>query len=117
MVTRSKPCARCPEIVPVGTTLCPDCQRKADKQRGTSSERGYNSRGHQLFRQAVLAKHPICQICFTRASTDADHYPMSRKELLAAGLDPNDPSRGRGLCHACHSSSTAREQPGGWNIR
>ncbi|AHH98316.1 hypothetical protein KALB_4954 [Kutzneria albida DSM 43870] len=42
----------------------------------------------------------------------ADHYPKSRRELVAAGADPNDPQHGRGLCVACHNAQTARLQPG-----
>ncbi|WP_433406947.1 hypothetical protein [Streptomyces sp. CA-146814] len=45
----------------------------------------------------------------------ADHWPLSKRELVARGLDEHDPRRGRGLCHSCHSSETARHQPGGWN--
>lgn len=44
----------------------------------------------------------------------ADHYPLSRKELLARGLDPDDPRHGRGLCKRCHDQETADRQPGGW---
>jgi 5-methylcytosine-specific restriction protein A len=45
----------------------------------------------------------------------ADHWPLSRRELTEQGLDPDDPRHGRGLCARCHSSETARHQPGGWN--
>jgi 5-methylcytosine-specific restriction protein A len=48
-------------------------------------------------------------------ATVADHYPLSRKELIDAGLDPNDPQHGRGLCKPCHDRETAQNQPGGWN--
>ncbi|MFD5795612.1 hypothetical protein ACFWIO_19140 [Streptomyces diastatochromogenes] len=50
-----------------------------------------------------------------KPSVHADHWPLSRRELADQGQDPNDPKHGRGLCGPCHSSSTAREQPGGWN--
>jgi hypothetical protein len=40
---------------------------------------------------------------------------MSRRELIEAGLDLNDPKHGRGLCKSCHDSSTGERQPGGWN--
>ncbi|MER7155437.1 holin, partial [Streptomyces lydicus] len=48
-------------------------------------------------------------------SAHADHYPLSRRELVARGDDPDDPRHGRGLCGPCHSSETAQHQPGGWN--
>ena len=48
-------------------------------------------------------------------STVADHWPMERDEMIAAGQDPDDPSNGRGLCAPCHGGKTARTRPGGWN--
>jgi 5-methylcytosine-specific restriction protein A len=47
----------------------------------------------------------------------ADHYPLSRRELVAQGLDADDSQYGRGLCHRHHSQETARLQPGGFNAR
>ncbi|WP_018350961.1 hypothetical protein [Longispora albida] len=55
-------------------------------------------------------------MCQLRLSAHADHYPLSLRELIEAGVDPHgDPALGRGLCHGCHSSETARLQPGGWH--
>ncbi|MGZ4589148.1 MAG: hypothetical protein ACXVX9_15245 [Mycobacteriaceae bacterium] len=111
---RSRVCSTpgCPTIT--STSRCSDCIRLAEQTRGTASERGYTGRGHRGFRLNVLARDPICVLCELAPSTVADHWPLSRRDLLAAGLDPNDPSRGRGLCKRCHDQSTAREQPGGW---
>lgn len=113
----------CPEITSGGR--CPHCDREADKRRGTATERGYTGRGHRIgFRRAVLRRDPTCVCTDTshnhpvpcgQPSTDADHHPLSKRELVARGLDPNDPRYGRGLCHSCHGSSTAQHQPGGWN--
>ena len=115
-----KPCstAGCPELVEHGTSRCEDCAAQADRRRGTATERGYNSRGHHRFRRKVLERDPICVIdgCMAPA-TIADHWPVSRRDLVAKGLDPNDPSRGRGLCVRCHGRETAVHQPGGWNDR
>jgi len=102
----------CPNLTTSGR--CTACRRKADVARGTATQRGYTSRGHRNFRAAVLRRDPICTVCQLAPSTVADHWPDSRRDLLAAGLDPNDPDRGRGLCAKCHSSETARLQPGGW---
>ena len=104
---------RCPELVADGGR-CPECRAAADKIRGTATRRGYTSPGHQRFRRAVLMRDPICVECNIAASTVADHYPLSRRELVDAGLDPNSKERGRGLCKRCHDKSTARYQPGGW---
>ncbi|MEU9333139.1 holin [Streptomyces sp. NPDC048290] len=105
----------CPEYTTGGR--CPDCRAKADKQRGTSAQRGYGTEHRRRFRAAVLARDPVCVACHQAPSKHADHHPRSRRELQAAGLDPNDPQHGRGLCAACHSQETARHQPGGWNAR
>lgn len=95
--------------------------------RGTSAERGYQSRRWKAARAATLRRDPICT-CATpdchpavegrcpRASHVADHHPRSRKQLVAAGVaDPDDPKFLRGLCDECHRKETARNQPGGWN--
>lgn len=94
---------------------CPQHRAQADKARGTATNRGYNSRGHQAFRAGVLLRDPICVLCSTAQSTVADHYPLSRKQLLDAGMDPNNPDAGRGLCATCHNRETAHHQPGGWH--
>ena len=105
----------CPTLTNGGR--CDPCRRKADTERGTAAQRGYRSAGHQQFREAVLARDPYCKLCRRSRSTIADHYPDSRKDLEAQGLDPNDPTRGRGLCKPCHDSETARLQPGGFLTR
>jgi hypothetical protein len=74
----------------------------------------------------VLAKHPRCvcagecgkhdTLC-AAVATVADHHPLERDELVAAGLNPNDPRHGRGLCAPCHGGKTARTRPAGWNDR
>lgn len=114
-----KPCSTpgCPTLVPKGRSRCDTCTTTADKARGTAAQRGYTSRGHRTFRDAVLARDPICKLCYRRPSTVADHYPLSRRELVDAGLNPNDPTRGRGLCKPCHDTETAKHQPGGWANR
>lgn len=89
----------------------------ADRARGTASARGYTSKGHRAFRRAVLQANPVCIACNIAPSTDADHYPRGRDELIQLGLNPNDPQYGRALCHSCHSKATAANQPGGWNQR
>ena len=102
----------CPNLIPK-PGRCAEHARQADRARGTATERGYTSKGHRTFRQAVLTRNPVCVLCPSIA-TVADHHPRSRRELELAGLDPNDPQYGRGLCQPCHSRETARHQPGGW---
>lgn len=113
------PTPGCPELVTSGR--CAAHRREAEQARGNATQRGYTGRGHRAFRAAVLDRDPLCVLCLTRGvtrlATVADHYPTSRRDLVAAGLDPNDPSRGRGLCHVCHSKATAEHQPGGFAAR
>jgi 5-methylcytosine-specific restriction protein A len=104
----------CPEYTDQGGR-CADCRAKAERTRGTARQRGYGREHEQDFRKAVLARDPMCVLCRTAPSVHADHHPLSRRELVEQGLNPNDPANGRGLCGPCHSSETARHQPGGWN--
>ena len=104
----------CPTIVHDGRSRCPQHRAQADRARGTRQQRGYDQAHETGFRAAVLASEPRCRLCGS-AATVADHWPLSRRDLTARGLDPNDPRRGRALCATCHSRETARLQPGGWN--
>lgn len=106
--------AGCPTIYDGSASRCQRHRKAADRGRGTAGERGYQGRGHRAFRDEVLTRDPICVLCELRQATVADHYPHSRRELEHLGLDPNDPERGRGLCHPCHSIETAKHQPGGF---
>ena len=95
---------------------CSTCEAQADAIRGTPTQRGYTSTGHTRFRRAVLRRDPICVADGCHApATVADHYPASRRELTEQGLNPNDPTYGRGLCKRHHDQATAQAQPGGWN--
>jgi len=114
----------CPELVTAGR--CPSCTARAEAARGTATHRGYGHRHRKLFRAAVLRRNPLCVCVDTghghgprclRPSTVADHWPLSRRELVDAGLDPDDPEHGRGLCKGCHDRHTSKAQPGGWHSR
>jgi 5-methylcytosine-specific restriction protein A len=106
----------CPQLTPTGR--CQPCDRTADRARGTAHQRGYSSTGHKRFRAAVLRRDKTCRIdgC-NKPSTDADHWPQGRDELIRLGLDPNDARYGRGLCATDHKRETAKHQPGGWHRR
>ena len=116
-MNRYKPCTQpgCPVLVPAGQGRCEGCEKAAEARRGSSWQRGYDRR-HQAWRRAVLARDRWCVVCGDTA-TEADHWPRSRRELVAAGLSPVDPSCGRGLCKRCHSRATAMFSPGGWAER
>lgn len=108
--------AGCPTLTQDGR--CDAHKRAAEQQRGSAAERGYSGAAWSQARRIVLRRDPICVLCGRAFSTIADHWPVSRKDLLAQGVrDPDAPHRLRGLCASCHGKETAREQPGGWNRR
>lgn len=114
----------CPTLT--RSSRCDEHEAQAEQKRGSARQRGYDRQHQQRFRTGVLGKNPLC-VCEDQAhghgpqclapSTVADHHPLSRRELVAAGLDPNDPAHGRGLCKRCHDKHTSTAQPGGWNTR
>lgn len=97
---------------------CADCRTRANRdlrqRRGHSTTQGYGRAHREQFRTGVLERDRLCVLCRRREAVEADHYPLDRKTLVAMGLDPNNPEYGRGLCKPCHSSESARHQPGGW---
>lgn len=105
-------CSRCPTPV-AKPGMCANCRAKTDKVRRPDGN-PYSTPGHLAFREAVLARNPICMICLRARSTVADHHPHERRDLITMGLDPNDPQHGRGLCKPCHDKHTAGTSPGGW---
>ena len=119
MARALRTCPDCPAIVD-HAGRCDQCAkakaREHDQARGSSSDRGYSGRGHRSFRTAVIKRDPICMLCRKAWTTVADHHPLSRKQLVDAGLNPTDPNAGRGLCKPCHDRETAQNQPGGWAL-
>lgn len=126
------PCGErdCPDLVYGGGGRCPKhlmARRAASTRFRREHDGDLYARGHRRrFRPGVLRKHPYCQcertdhawhreIACPQPSTDADHWPVDKRTLIALGLDSDDPQHGRGLCRRCHSSATARLQPGGWH--
>jgi 5-methylcytosine-specific restriction protein A len=106
----------CPGDVVLGTRTgkCPPCTEARVRPRPSSAAQGYGAGHRDRFRPGVLARDRVCVVCKKRPATEADHYPLSRRELVAQGLDADDPARGRGLCKPCHGSETGRNQPAGW---
>jgi 5-methylcytosine-specific restriction protein A len=100
----------CPELVASGR--CPehtaahrrDRDRAYDARRPTAAGRGYDA-GWRRVRGAYLKAHPRCETpgCLEPA-TEVDHLD---------GVGPRGDNRWtnlRALCHAHHSSRTARDQ-------
>jgi 5-methylcytosine-specific restriction enzyme A len=111
-------CSRpgCPQLTD-GSGRCDTCRSEAEQARGSAAQRGYDTQHVRRFRTGVLKRDPICVVCAQAPSTVADHWPLSRRQLVAQGMDPNDPQHGRGLCASDHGRETAANpaQRGGWN--
>jgi 5-methylcytosine-specific restriction protein A len=111
MPSKSPTPCRCGRKV-VSHGKCETClsksRRQIDRVRGNAGERGYGHDHREQFRLAVLKRDRwICRMC-GGAAVAADHYPSTRRELVAAGLNPNDPQYGRALCTTCHNRHTAK---------
>lgn len=93
-------CPHCPQYMP-----CEKHSGQADRERGSSTERGYD-RAWQRLRRAFLAEYPLCMDCSPRVTvaTEVHHvrkvrdYPQLRLEW----------SNLMACCRACHQIRTAR---------
>jgi 5-methylcytosine-specific restriction enzyme A len=88
------------------------CERHY-RQVGNSTQRGYGRKHRETFRAQVLERDPICVAdgCDEPAN-QADHFPLTRRQLVRRGLDPLDSRYGRGLCASHHSQHTALTSSG-----
>jgi 5-methylcytosine-specific restriction enzyme A len=101
------PCSKCGRAVKRGG-LCAFHLAQYDKRRRpTATQRGYGAEHRERFRAGVLERGPDCVLCGELA-TVADHYPLTRRELVDMGADPDDPANGRGLCKPCHDRHTGQ---------
>ena len=93
--------------------------REHDRQRETSTQRGYGYRW-QKASKAFLAKHPLCMCDDCRegeirvtAATVVDHHIPHRGDMALFW----DSSNWRSMAKACHDAKTAREDAGFGNVR
>jgi 5-methylcytosine-specific restriction protein A len=122
---RPCPVRGCIELAKSGA--CTAHRAERERARGTAQERGYSGRRWYARRSACIRRDPIC-VCTdlshghgprcSAPSTDADHDPIERRDLVAAGVkDPDAVEYLKGKCGPCHKKRTAATSPGGWNAR
>jgi 5-methylcytosine-specific restriction protein A len=103
----------CPTQTSAGRCLiCRRLKRRLTRTRKRAVD-DYGPRWTAV-RLDYLIRHPRCTLC-PRLSMIPDHYPESRRTLVARGvLDPDQDQYLRALCKPCHDRQTAIHQPGGW---
>lgn len=81
-------------------------QRRDESVRPNASERGYTSKAHRLWRQAVLTRDAFACVDCGRIdqANHADHVVP-----IAQGGAKYDVANGACRCIKCHSRKTARE--------
>lgn len=113
----TKPCSTPGCTGRAATGRCDACRTRrarAQPSRPAPAARGYD-RVWRIRRLTYLLRNPRCALC-GRLAEIPDHWPRSRRELVAAGVeDPDADEHLRPLCDPCHRQETARNQPGGWN--
>jgi len=91
----------CPNLTPAGTSYCPEhakqVKRREDKERGTSTQRGYGARWRKV-RAVQLARYPECEACLKagrhRVAEVVHHRDGDSRNNLPENL--------ASLCRACH---------------
>lgn len=115
-IRASRQCTRCYNTAELGSNLC-------SKHITTAPEKRQRSELRKLYwrklwrvhtRNAVLSRDAQCTHLTNgtrcmRLATDIDHI-IDAETWVAAGNDFFDIDNLHGLCHAHHSSRTAREQ-------
>ncbi|RFB28226.1 HNH endonuclease [Brevibacillus sp. VP] len=111
----SKPCMfpRCPELTEGQYCIKhkKDTGQKYNRERGTSSQRGYDSRWRKA-RKSFLSSNPLCVHCKEQrkltAATVIDHIIPHKGDMVLFW----DENNWQSLCASCHNRKTAREDGG-----
>ena len=114
----SRAARRCPRCRQTYTgPKCTRCTKRDDAYRAARADdldRYYSTAEWQRISRHYLNHHPACVLCGAPSKV-ADHYPKSRRQLVAEGItNPDTWRRLRPLCIACHRTETNRLQPGGF---
>lgn len=94
-----------------GAPRCVEHQRKKEQERGTSTQRGYDSKWRKA-RLAYLRRHPLCVLCaeekrVTPAAV-VDHVRPHRGDKVLFW----DSKNWQPLCKPHHDKKTATEDGG-----
>ena len=99
------PCAHplCPNLIMEGR-YCEEHRHLRWRTRTAPTvARPYDRAQHKRWRLLVLGRDPICKICNTAPSTEADHIvPLDQ----GGGWSLDN---GQGLCASCHGRKTREE--------
>jgi 5-methylcytosine-specific restriction protein A len=81
-----------------------------DEQRRPRSSRRYGPT-FERNRKILLSSKPLCACGCGWLADTADHYPLTRRELVARGApDPDALPRLRPMHHACHAKKSGGER-------
>ena len=111
----------CSHITDDRSGYCPEhlklTRRQYDSQRGTSSQRGYDTRWRHA-RRIYLRQHPLCVYCLAkepeviRAAVLIDHFIPHRGNMKLFWNESN----WRASCDECHRVKTAKEDGAFGNV-
>jgi len=100
-----KPCAyiNCSALVVAGNRFCNKHkkaeQKRHDQERGTATQRGYDSRVWRKVRAMVLRDEPLCRRCKAEGkltpATAVHHIDEDSRNNSRDNLEP--------LCQRCHN--------------
>ena len=113
-ITQQKPCPKCKVLIDVSNYLCDNCKdkekikkRNYDKNRETSTKRGYDRRWRKA-RRAFLVKNPLCIECLeggqVKEAIIVDHIIPHRGDKSLFW----DKNNWQVLCKRCHDRKTAK---------
>jgi len=112
-----KPCSynRCPNLVELGHFYCKEHRKKNtrqyEKDRGSSTQRGYNSRWRKA-RIIYLKEHPLCVECLKEniitEATVVDHIIPHRGDMVLFWNELNWQAK----CKSCHDRKTVEKDDG-----
>ncbi|PAZ13307.1 HNH endonuclease [Streptomyces sp. SA15] len=110
-----RPCPavpNCPNSISGKERACPDHVHMLTARRAEKGTSAYGKDWPRK-RESFLYMNAWCVLC-GQPSKVADHFPLSRKELVKRGVsDPNAHEHLRALCVRCHNRETGRNQAGG----